>query len=47
LATGQRLARELPNATLKVFDRCGHAPNEERPKETAAALTDFFLADAG
>lgn len=39
---GKRLARDLPNAQLIVFDHCGHAPHEERPSEVVAALKDFL-----
>lgn len=38
LALGQRLSREIPNAELAVLKGCGHAPNEEKPDETAAKI---------
>jgi len=43
LATGTRLALELPSATLKVIDKCGHNPQEEWPEETAKYILDFIF----
>jgi len=31
---GQRLARNMPHAILRVIRGCGHAPHEEQPKQT-------------
>jgi len=42
LWVGQRLARDLPDARLHVFDRCGHLPAEELPDESWAVLESFF-----
>ncbi len=42
LTIGQRLHRVLPRSSLVVFDRCGHAPQEELPEETAAAIRTFL-----
>ena len=44
LSIGQRLAFDLPNATLKVLADTGHAPQEESPKETLR-LIEGFLPD--
>ncbi len=38
---GRRLARDLPNARLIVFDHCGHCPPEECPDKVIAALKRF------
>jgi pimeloyl-ACP methyl ester carboxylesterase len=37
-----RLAAELPNARLAVFDACGHLPQEECPDAFMASVTDFL-----
>jgi len=42
LAVGERLARDLPDATLEVLDACGHLPAEELPDESLAALESFL-----
>jgi len=42
LWVGQRLSRTLPRSTLRVLERCGHLPAEERPEESLAALLDFL-----
>jgi pimeloyl-ACP methyl ester carboxylesterase len=41
LRFGRRLARDLPNARLIVFEDCGHCPHEECPDEVIAALKRF------
>jgi pimeloyl-ACP methyl ester carboxylesterase len=41
---GQAFQRLLPNATLKVLDRCGHLPQVEQPAEFIDALRDFLRA---
>lgn len=38
---GQRLAREIPGARLELMET-GHAPNEERPEELAALVSEFL-----
>jgi pimeloyl-ACP methyl ester carboxylesterase len=43
---GRRLARELPNARLVVFDRCGHSPQTECPDKVIAALREFAAQTA-
>lgn len=42
LWVGQRLAHALPRGTLRVIERCGHLPAEERPSESLAALRAFL-----
>jgi pimeloyl-ACP methyl ester carboxylesterase len=44
LWVGQRLASALPRSTLRIVERCGHLPAEERPEESLAALRDFLDA---
>lgn len=41
-AGAERLAKDLPNATLCLFDACGHAPQEDSPERTNARLLEFF-----
>ena len=36
------LHRDLPNSTLKIIDRCGHVPQEEKPEETIALIQEFL-----
>jgi pimeloyl-ACP methyl ester carboxylesterase len=42
---GERLARELPNAKMIVYPRCGHLPQVEAPRSTAD-LAAFLSEDA-
>lgn len=35
-------ASKIPNATIKLFDHCGHAPMLEHPQEFNALLLDFL-----
>jgi pimeloyl-ACP methyl ester carboxylesterase len=42
LKFGHRFVRELPNATLVVFDGLGHVPQEEDPEATVAAAMRFL-----
>jgi len=44
LEIGQQLATELRGSSLKVIDRCGHMPQEERPGEVIAAIEQFEIA---
>ncbi len=37
-----RFLEDLPNVRLVVVPDCGHAPQEERPKDVAAAMSDFL-----
>jgi pimeloyl-ACP methyl ester carboxylesterase len=49
LAVAERLARDLPDATLVVLESCGHLPAEELPDESVAVLHAFLdrTSDAG
>jgi pimeloyl-ACP methyl ester carboxylesterase len=38
---GRFLSREMPSAGLELFS-CAHAPHEQRPEETARALSIFY-----
>jgi pimeloyl-ACP methyl ester carboxylesterase len=42
LAYGETFQRLLPNSTLKVIDRCGHCPHQERPAEFVEAVLGFL-----
>lgn len=39
---GRRLEETLPNARLEVIDRCGHLPQEERPRASLDPVRDFL-----
>jgi proline iminopeptidase len=39
------LARGLPHARLRIIERAGHNPHEERPTEVLAAVAGFLGAD--
>jgi pimeloyl-ACP methyl ester carboxylesterase len=39
---GQTFAEKMPNARLLFIDKCGHAPNIEKPDELNAAAEDFL-----
>src|SRR5207248_7377497 len=43
---GRRLARDLPNARLIIFEQCGHRPHKECPANVVAALKEFSRACA-
>lgn len=40
--TAYRLHRDLKNATLRVFPKVGHMPNEERPKSVIFEILKFM-----
>ncbi len=42
LKTGLRLHEDIPGSQLKVLEKCGHNPHEERPEETFAAIAAFL-----
>jgi pimeloyl-ACP methyl ester carboxylesterase len=42
LAHGEAYYKAIGGATLKVIERCGHAPQLEQPGEMAEILTDFL-----
>ncbi len=46
LALGQRLAREIPGARLRIVPHSGHAPNEEHPRTTAELVIAHLLDTA-
>jgi len=46
LALGQRLAREIPGARLRIVPHSGHAPNEEHAASTAAHVIGHLLGTA-
>jgi 3-oxoadipate enol-lactonase len=39
---GQKLAREIPNAELLIFEQIGHVPSMEKPEEVNRALETFL-----
>ena len=43
LNCGEIYARELPHATLKVIDNCGHSPHNERPDAFLQAVVPFLI----
>ena len=42
LKNGHRLHGDLIGSQLKIMEKCGHIPHEERPAETFAAMNAFF-----
>lgn len=42
LQNGQKLAREIPNAQLVIFEGLGHLPNLEKPEEVNRAIERFL-----
>jgi pimeloyl-ACP methyl ester carboxylesterase len=42
LWVAERLAKELPSASLHVLEACGHLPAEERPGESYSILEAFL-----
>ena len=46
LKVGELLHQLLPNSTLEVIDECGHVPQEEKPEETVALISQFLAATA-
>lgn len=39
---GYRLKSDLQNAKLKIIDKCGHIPHEERPQKVLQQIIDFL-----
>jgi pimeloyl-ACP methyl ester carboxylesterase len=46
LSVGERLSKELPNARLVVYPRCGHFPTIEADRASTAELVRFLAEDA-
>ncbi len=46
LAHGEAYCQAINGARLKVIERCGHAPQLERPAELAGILKEFVGASA-
>ncbi len=46
VSVGERLVRELPNASLKVYPRCGHFPMIEALGESTRDLETFLAGGA-
>jgi pimeloyl-ACP methyl ester carboxylesterase len=44
LEVGERLHQLIPNSTLEVLEYCGHIPQEEKPEETVALISQFLAA---
>ena len=42
LECGELYQKALPNATLRVIDRCGHSPALEKPQEFLNVVTTFL-----
>lgn len=45
LSMGERLSRDLPNAKLEVYPRCGHFPMIEATTESTRDLCEFLAVD--
>jgi pimeloyl-ACP methyl ester carboxylesterase len=41
LECGERYAKAMPAATLKVIEKAGHLVDMERPEDVARAIIDF------
>ena len=44
LKVGKLLHELIPNSTLDVIEQCGHIPQEEKPDETIARISEFLAA---
>jgi pimeloyl-ACP methyl ester carboxylesterase len=42
LKIGQQLHQDIPNSSLKIIDKCGHNPHEEKPNETVKFIKTFL-----
>ena len=42
-----QLAAGIPNARLRIIERAGHNPHDERPDEVMEAVRDFLSGDVG
>jgi pimeloyl-ACP methyl ester carboxylesterase len=43
---GLKLAREMPNASFRIVDECGHMPQEEQPEATMLQIRQFLRKPA-
>ena len=39
---GLKLEREMPNASFRIINQCGHMPQEEQPEETMLQIRQFL-----
>jgi pimeloyl-ACP methyl ester carboxylesterase len=46
LKVGELLHQAIPNSTLEIIERCGHIPQEEKPDETVARISEFLAVTA-
>ncbi|CAJ1942186.1 unnamed protein product [Cylindrotheca closterium] len=42
-----KFVEEMPNASLKWIEECGHVPHLEQPDETAEAILSFLTSEVG
>jgi len=42
----KKLQAQLPHCTLTVIERCGHAPQFERPRELTRVLLQILASDS-
>ena len=42
VGVGLKLKREMPNATFRLIDECGHMPQEEQPEATMLQIRHFL-----
>lgn len=42
LRVGELLEQAIPHAHLRIIERCGHIPQEEKPEETIATIAEFL-----
>ncbi len=42
LKFGERLNKDIKNSTLKIIEKCGHVPHEEKPAITYNLINEFL-----
>lgn len=42
VASAYKMQEIMPHATLKIYDECGHVPQNEKPKELAKDIIEFL-----
>ena len=47
LKVGELLHQAIPNSVLEVIERCGHIPQEEKPDEAIARISNFLATTTG